>query len=150
MKKILFLCTGNYYRSRFSEEYFNHHCRQRGLAWVADSMGIQRDFNGNGNVGPIAHQTIVKLRDLGIEPTGHTRMPKHVQAEHFDQFDRVIAVSLDEHKPMLAHIWPETVTAKVAYFEVEDLHIYHHEVAFPRLLKSLDALLESIELDSTR
>lgn len=107
-------------------------------------MGIQRDFNGNGNVGPIAQQTLAKLDELGIEPTGHERMPKHVQAEHFDQFDRVIAVSLDEHKPMLDEIWPDSVTAKVEFFEVEDLHIYHHEVAFPRLLKSLDALLESL------
>jgi hypothetical protein len=24
MKSVLFLCTGNYYRSRFAEELFNH------------------------------------------------------------------------------------------------------------------------------
>ncbi|WP_096086644.1 low molecular weight phosphatase family protein [Agaribacterium haliotis] len=141
MKKLLFLCTGNYYRSRFSEEYFNHHCRQNNLPWLADSMGIQRDFTGNGNVGPIAEQTLAKLTEVGIEPVGHERMPKHVQAEHFDEFDRVIAVSLDEHKAMLADIWPEDVYQKVEFFEVEDLHIYHHEVAFPRLIASLDKLL---------
>lgn len=144
MKKLLFLCTGNYYRSRFSEEYFNHHCRLNELPWHADSMGIQRDFTGNGNVGPIAEQTLAKLEELGIEPTGHKRMPKHVQPEHFEQFDRVIAVSIDEHKPMLVALWPNSVIEKVTYFEVEDQHIYHHEVAFPRLIKSLDALLQAL------
>lgn len=141
MKKILFLCTGNYYRSRFSEEYFNHHAKERQLDWIADSMGIQRDFTGNGNVGPIAEQTLEKLAELGVEPVGHERMPKNVQIEHFDQFDRVVAVSIDEHKPMLADIWPEEITNKVEFFEVEDLHIYDHQVAFPRLIESLDALL---------
>ena len=144
MKKILFLCTGNYYRSRFSEEYFNYHSKKQSLNWLADSMGIQRDFTGNGNVGPIAVQTLAKLAELDISPVGHLRMPKNVQTEHFEQYDRVIAVSVDEHRPMLSAIWPESVLAKVEYFEVEDLHIYGHEVAFPRLLASLDKLLVDI------
>jgi protein-tyrosine phosphatase len=30
-KIMLFLCTGNYYRSRFAELLFNHLAKQRGL-----------------------------------------------------------------------------------------------------------------------
>lgn len=34
---VLFLCTGNYYRSRFAEIYFNALAAQRGSPWRADS-----------------------------------------------------------------------------------------------------------------
>ena len=41
VKRVLFICTGNYYRSRFAEEWFNFLVRQeRALHWVADSRGL--------------------------------------------------------------------------------------------------------------
>lgn len=144
MKKILFLCTGNYYRSRFSEEYFNHFAKLRALNWVADSMGIQRSFVGNGNIGPISVNTLEKLKELNITPSGHERLPKNVMVEHFQQFDRVVAVSLDEHKPMLETIWDDDVLADVEYFDVEDLHIEGPETALPRLVRHLDKLLAAL------
>jgi protein-tyrosine phosphatase len=42
-RKILFLCTGNFYRSRFAEELFNHLARQKRLDWVADSRGLVKN-----------------------------------------------------------------------------------------------------------
>jgi len=36
---VLFLCTGNYYRSRYAEELFNHLARAEGLSWRAISRG---------------------------------------------------------------------------------------------------------------
>ena len=115
MKQILFLCTGNYYRSRFSEEYFNHISAKAGLAWRADSMGLKRDFKGNGNVGSIAQNTLDKLDELGIQPIGADRMPKHVFLDDIHRFDRVVAVSLDEHKPMLEALWSVSDISKVEY-----------------------------------
>jgi protein-tyrosine phosphatase len=144
VKKILFLCTGNYYRSRFSEEYFNHFAKKHTLPWQADSKGLQRSFDGNGNVGPIAQNTLNKLKQLNIEPIGHTRMPAHVYEADFSRFDRIVAVSKDEHEPMLANIWPETVYHKVEFFDVEDLHIEGPETALPRLILHLDKLLAEL------
>ena len=40
MNLLLFICTGNYYRSRFAEAVFNHHAKQRGLPWRAFSRGL--------------------------------------------------------------------------------------------------------------
>ncbi|HVJ67318.1 MAG TPA: hypothetical protein VM510_05000, partial [Caulifigura sp.] len=40
LKRVLFLCTGNYYRSRFSEELFNSLAKQHNLDWSADSAGL--------------------------------------------------------------------------------------------------------------
>jgi hypothetical protein len=35
MKRVLFLCSGDYYRSRFAEIYFNWRANQRRLLWLA-------------------------------------------------------------------------------------------------------------------
>jgi protein-tyrosine-phosphatase len=37
IQRVLFLCTGNYYRSRYAEELFNHLARAEGLGWRAFS-----------------------------------------------------------------------------------------------------------------
>ena len=141
--KFLFLCTGNYYRSRFAEEYFNHFMTSLNKPHTADSLGIMREFEGNGNVGPISKDTLAKLKALDIAPQGHERMPAYVYPDHFDRYDRVIAVSKSEHQPMLEEIWPGNNFA-LEFFDVEDLHIEGPETALPRLIKHLDKLIASI------
>ena len=39
MKTVLFLCSANYYRSRFAEHFFNWHAENSGLRWKAISKG---------------------------------------------------------------------------------------------------------------
>lgn len=65
LKKILFLCTGNYYRSRFAEHFFNDLARQQQLKWFADSRGLAIE-RGIHNVGPISSHTIKGLRACGF------------------------------------------------------------------------------------
>ena len=58
MKTVLFLCTGNYYRSRFAEELFNHQAERADLDWIAQSRGLALErgallaVRSGGNVGP--------------------------------------------------------------------------------------------------
>ncbi|WP_259235282.1 arsenate reductase/protein-tyrosine-phosphatase family protein [Bradyrhizobium elkanii] len=53
MKRVLFLCTGNYYRSRYAEELFNHLARAEQLAWRASSRGAA-ERGSPDNVGPMS------------------------------------------------------------------------------------------------
>jgi protein-tyrosine phosphatase len=53
VKTVLFLCTGNYYRSRFAEELFNHHAERCGIGWVAHSRGLALE-RGTHNIGYIS------------------------------------------------------------------------------------------------
>ena len=39
-KRVLFICSGNYYRSRLAEILFNHEAERVGLAWEAGSRGL--------------------------------------------------------------------------------------------------------------
>lgn len=44
MDTVLFLCTGNYDKSRFAEEYFNHRAILLGAGWRADSRGLTQNM----------------------------------------------------------------------------------------------------------
>ena len=39
-KTVLFLCTGNYYRSRYAEALFNSVAGKMSLPWRASSRGL--------------------------------------------------------------------------------------------------------------
>ncbi|WP_372478273.1 arsenate reductase/protein-tyrosine-phosphatase family protein [Nostoc mirabile] len=60
MNKILFLCTGNYYRSRFAEHLFNWLATKQGLDWQADSRGLALE-RGINNVGAISRYALEAL-----------------------------------------------------------------------------------------
>ena len=74
-KSVLFLCTGNYYRSRFAEELFNHHAGLSGLSWVARSAALAVERCAV-NIGPISSHTIEALKALRIQAARATHMPR--------------------------------------------------------------------------
>ena len=65
--RILFLCSGNYYRSRFAELLFNHLAQENDLEWSADSRGIIAA--ASRNPGPISQATLDGLaaRSIPVE-----------------------------------------------------------------------------------
>ena len=64
-KTVLFLCTGNYYRSRFAEALFNSAAGKMGLPWRASSRGLALE-RGVNNVGPMAATAVKALEALGV------------------------------------------------------------------------------------
>ena len=64
-RTLLFLCTGNYYRSRFAEILFNSVAARMGLHWIASSRGLALE-RGVNNVGPMAVLAIKALESLGV------------------------------------------------------------------------------------
>jgi protein-tyrosine phosphatase len=66
VKMVLFLCTGNYYRSRFAEELFNHEAERASLPWIAQSRGLALE-RGTNNVGPIAPVVLHRVSDQFVK-----------------------------------------------------------------------------------
>ena len=64
-KTVLFLCTGNYYRSRFAEVLFNSVAGRTGLSWRASSRGLALE-RGVNNVGPMAVKAVKALEALAV------------------------------------------------------------------------------------
>jgi protein-tyrosine phosphatase len=119
---ILFLCSGNYFRSRFSEELFNHWAARLSLPWRAASRGLVADLSGLRNVGCISPYTLEALALRGISPAGAERWPTPVSREELELAELVIALKETEHRPMLERRFPELV-AKVEFWQVDDIDV---------------------------
>jgi protein-tyrosine phosphatase len=119
MNIILFLCTGNYYRSRFAEIFFNHIASEKQLEWLADSCGLGIDNLVNS--GPISSHALDELAKRGITPTtGITRYPRQLQFDDLTNADLVVALKEAEHRPLLEKNFPQW-RGLVTYWHVHDL-----------------------------
>jgi len=141
-RKILFLCTGNFYRSRFAEEWFNHLAAQASLAWRADSRGLSKNPYLLGNRGPISPLTVQELAKRSVR-LGEIRFPKILQPGEAAQFERVIALDQDEHRPLLERFYPDLL-ATVTYWNIKDLGDESSESALGRIDARVKNLLTEL------
>ncbi len=118
-KTVLFLCTGNYYRSRFAEILFNSVAGKMGLPWQASSRGLALE-RGVKNVGPIAAEAITELAARGIRSDyAVARFPAQVTMDELERADRVVALKQAEHLPLLQDRFPAWAE-KVEFWHVDD------------------------------
>ena len=118
-KTVLFLCTGNYYRSRFAEILFNSVAGKMGLPWQASSRGLALE-RGVNNVGPMAAEAITALEALGIRADDAVaRFPAQVTTDDLEGADRVVALKQAEHLPLLQERFPAWAE-KVEFWHVDD------------------------------
>ncbi|MFO1478166.1 MAG: low molecular weight phosphatase family protein [Verrucomicrobiota bacterium] len=139
--EVLFLCTGNYYRSRFAEEYFNHIARQKAYYVRASSKGFRPDLVANS--GPMSSHALRALQALGITPAQPLRMPVPVNSRDFLDHKYCIALSKTEHLPMMQELFPQHIK-RVQFWEVEDLLFESPESALASIAKRVEALLEDL------
>lgn len=118
---VLFVCTGNYYRSRFAEHLFARLVSERGLSWRADSAGLGVEWACKINVGPISKVTVASLSQRGVTVV-RPRMPRSMTLEDLQQAERVILLDEDEHRPMMRDQFPDWVDHdRVTYWKVLDV-----------------------------
>lgn len=118
-KTILFLCTGNYYRSRFAEALFVSVARRMGLPWHAFSRALALE-RGVNNIGPMATAAIQALEAMGIRDADRcSRLPVQVTAEELEKADVIIALKHAEHFPLVQERFP-AFTERVEFWHVDD------------------------------
>jgi protein-tyrosine phosphatase len=129
--RLLFLCTGNYYRSRFAEELWTHLENQAPSGWHAESRGLLVD-RGLGNVGPISRYARQALAAAGVRLSEPIRAPRQVESDDFVACAPVIAMSDSEHRGMMQSRFPAWEDA-VEYWDIDDIEVCPAEVAMKRL-----------------
>src|ERR1041385_2508944 len=139
-KKILFICTGNYYRSRFAEIFFNAQAAKLALPWRADSRGIEPSVF---NVGPIYPFVITKLEMLGVPMTANPRMPTRLSKTDLESANLVIALNAEEHVPLVKLRFADWVD-KIIYWNIPDLNRMVSEEALSRIEKNVTQLLQQL------
>ncbi len=142
MPKILFLCTGNYYRSRFSEELFNHLAGSRGLPWLAESRALAIE-RGKDNIGPVAPLVLDALRKRGVVPRRADRSPLRCSELDFEGADLVIALSDAEHRELVLDTFPEW-EFHVEYWNVSDINVAPADVTFATIERNMNTLIERL------
>ena len=140
MKIVLFLCTGNYYRSRFAEIFFNWHAEQRSLSWRAESRGLALHA---ANVGPISRHTLEHLKARGIWSDACIRMPEGVTDTDFAAARRVIAVKEAEHR-LLVELHFAKWLERVEYWHVHDVDCALPQDAIAHLERNILRLLDQL------
>src|SRR5947207_1045885 len=105
-RTVLFLCTGNYYRSRFAECLFNSVAGKMSLPWRASSRGLALE-RGVNNVGPMAASAVKALEARGLRAVPELgRFPTQVAVEDFEMAHWIVALKEAEHRPLLHERFP--------------------------------------------
>jgi protein-tyrosine phosphatase len=139
--KLLFICTGNYYRSRYAELFFNDLALKRQIKWTATSRGLAADEGHN--VGSIAPHVLERLKLCGIPLNGHARFPMQLVEKDLLEADLIIALDRRDHLPMMAKQFPSWAD-QITYWDVPDLNITDSDNAFTAIEKNIYTLLENI------
>jgi protein-tyrosine phosphatase len=138
VKTILFLCTGNYYRSRFAEELFNHHAERAKLDWIARSRGLALE-RGTHNIGPISPFALHALKEMAIGARGADRFPQQCTVADLAAADFIVAVKEEEHRPLMRERFAEW-EHRLDYWKVHDVEDVAPAEALPLLSQEVRTL----------
>jgi protein-tyrosine phosphatase len=117
MDRVLFICTGNYYRSRFAEAVFNHHAEALGMPWRAFSRGLAIHLvPPEFTLSPHTHQHLT-ARNMDVRHTAPER--RQLSGDDLAGAQVVIALKDEEHRPMMRRKFPDWAD-RVTYWDVGD------------------------------
>lgn len=143
MRKILFLCTGNYYRSRYAEEVFNHLATCESVPWRAVSRGAAERGAPN-NIGPVSQFALDALGAKKIVPKSAMRQPQSCSFADFREADLVIALKEAEHRPIIERRFP-AFAHRVKYWHVDDIDFSHPSIALPMIDDHVRTLVAALK-----
>jgi protein-tyrosine phosphatase len=142
MKSVLFLCTGNYYRSRFAEELFNHHAALVGLNWTARSAALAIE-RGVVNVGPLSPHTLQALANRGVRALRAAHYPRQCVLDDLKTADLIVAMDEAEHRPLMLErfrVWSDRAT----FWHVEDVHAWSPDRAIASIEREVMVLISAL------
>jgi protein-tyrosine phosphatase len=141
---VLFLCSGNYYRSRFAEALFNERAGPAGLRWRAQSRGLATNA---GNIGPISIHAALGLAARGIALPEPVRFPMQVCEDELAAADLIIALKEAEHRKLMRAKHPAWAD-RTEYWHVHDLDQATADVALPEIETLVDKLIARLATTS--
>ena len=141
MEHVIFVCSGNYYRSRFAEHLFNFLATETDLQWNADSRGLL--VGTAGNIGPISQHAVDALRERDVPISSEHRAPEPLTRVDLAKSNLVVAVKEAEHRVLMAKRFPDWAD-QVVYWQIDDLDCAGPEVVFPLLEEKVRSLIEEL------
>jgi protein-tyrosine phosphatase len=141
-RRVLFLCSGNYYRSRFAELLFNHLATAESLAYRAESAGLWPECHKH-NPGPMSPHTIAALGERGVALPSTLRAPRDACHSDFEQSTLIVALKESEHRPLVMKQFP-TSLERVEFWHVDDVDCAPPSIALPMIERLVRELVERL------
>jgi protein-tyrosine phosphatase len=139
MPSILFICTGNFYRSRFAEAVFNHHAEQQHAPWIAFSRGLAVHL-AEGCLSPLTIEAL-NSRKINVRHTGRERA--QLSEEDLFKSNRCIAMDRSEHFPMMQKQFPAWAS-RIHYWDIPDIAYRSSSDALPSIELKVIQLVEEL------
>ena len=138
-QRVLFICTGNFYRSRFAEAVFNYHAEKRQIPWTAFSRGLAVHLVE----GHLSAYTIEALhtRQIELRHTGAGRI--QLSEDDLLKADHRIAMDRSEHFQMMMNKFPAWAD-QIDYWDVSDIPFRSSIDALPEIELKVVQLLEKV------
>jgi len=115
-KHVLFVCTGNFYRSRFAEALFTKKSQDAHLDWRAISRGLKLVSSQHG-ISPIAKSELLKR---GVPQQLCQGNPTPLTREDLDKSEYVVVMDETEERPLLEKLFPTCDNRKIHYWHIGD------------------------------
>lgn len=141
MKSVLFVCTGNYYRSRFAEIYFNYLATRGPFHLAAFSRGLEVFLDHNPD--ELSPFTKSYLQQLAIPLPQPVKFPEQFEKTDFEKADHTILMDVEEHLPMMQKYHP-VLASKVEYWDFPDIQFQQAENILPLLKEKVESYIHGL------
>ena len=143
--KVVFVCTGNYYRSRFAESYFNYLCDILKLNYEADSYGLAIHYadelaEKHGELSPFSRE---RMEHIGIPDNYFERSRKSLTKDAIENSDVIIAMDEDEHTEMIMEQFPSYIN-QFNFFKVKDVFDWEPKQTLDETQKMVEMMINDI------
>ena len=135
LRTVLFICTGNVYRSRYAEAYFNHLARRESLPLRAFSRGLRVELV-EVDISPYTIEALER-RGIGRDMTAPGR--RNLTVDDLERADLVVALRESEHRPIIAERFPQW-ESRLRYWDVAD----HPEWSADRMVAAVERNIEEL------
>jgi protein-tyrosine phosphatase len=139
-KQILFVCTGNYYRSRYAQACFNLKAQETQLGWKAVSRGFALK-PGRKGISPLAAQELSKR---GVPEALYHGDPEPLTEADLNTSDYIVLMDEAEHRPMIEQGFPKRDDHKIHYWKIPDYPSMTAPAACAAMSENIDHLLKEL------